>query len=148
MSRRSFKLINKEFQIPFLLFFTSVFFLNLIVVEIIIFLCFKSFREGLIENGLSSDSVVFSFLKLFEANMQNYTFLIGLICLLITFFGGYYISHRIVGPIYRILKTLKKIQDSGDYAEVEVREKDFFKDLAKEITRALLVMNKGKEPRE
>ena len=67
---------------------------------------------------------------------------VAIIC--VSLFYSIMITHRIAGPLHSILKTLKKINNSGEMTKVSLRDGDFFQDLADEVNQALETVAKKK----
>ena len=45
-------------------------------------------------------------------------------------FLGLIISHRVFGPIYRLVKHMENFRETGSTEELKLREGDYFKDVA------------------
>ena len=58
---------------------------------------------------------------------------IQIIISFISFCAFLFISHRIAGPVYKMLVTLKKLNNKEDVELITLRKGDNFKDLANEI---------------
>lgn len=129
-SKRRFKLINPAFQVPFLLFFTSAFLLNFVAFKMVVFFTFKKFSQDLLDAGLTSSSVVFDFLRTQEANLDTVIYITTFMGTMLTLVGGYYISHRIAGPIYRVSQDLNRMLESNEFKEIRLRKGDCFPELA------------------
>lgn len=140
LNQRSIKFINPGFQIPFLMFFTSIFLLNLVILKTFVFFAFKNFSHKLIEAGLPAGSVVFSFLQTQKDEINTAIYITTLIGTLVTIAGGYFISHRIAGPIYRIRKDILQILQSGKKQKIKLRTGDYFPELADAVNE--LITNK------
>lgn len=88
--------------------------------------------------GFSADHVYFLFLQEQE-RIKFWMFLAT--SGLITFIGtviGIRFSHRLAGPIFRLKKEMRRLNDGEKIEEVNLRDADFFKELADEFNALTL----------
>lgn len=70
---------------------------------------------------------------------------IGLLMLVLIIFVFYLeirFLHRVVGPLYRIEKTLKEIVEGKKVEPIKLRKKDFLKSLADTVNKVIEYVNK------
>ncbi len=123
-------LINPKFQL------TLIGYITLLLVVVIGILWgantyFFNFFWGIGKNAhLSQNHVYFQFLK-DEHILMNRIFLyvsFSVALLMGTF--GFFISHKIAGPIYKFCEHIKNYKKTGKFIEVKFRKGDFFHELA------------------
>jgi methyl-accepting chemotaxis protein len=68
-----------------------------------------------------------------------------LLLIILVFYLEVRFLHRIVGPLYRIEKTLKEISEGKDVEPIKLRKKDFYKTLADEVNKVIEYINKLKK---
>lgn len=90
------------------------------------------------ELGFEPDHVYFMFLKE-QQRIKFWTFLAtaGIISVVGTFIGIRF-SHRIAGPIFRLKKELRRINNGEKIQEVNLRNADFFMEMAEEFNAMTL----------
>ena len=97
--------------------------------------------------GFTPDHVYFMFLKE-QQKIKFMAFLCtsGIITVVASLLGARF-SHRLAGPIFRLRKELRSINNDEKIGEVNLRDADFFKDLAEEFNTMTLKfgMRKTKE---
>lgn len=83
--------------------------------------------------GFTPDHVYFLFLKE-QQRIKFWAFLwtSGIITIVGTFIGIRF-SHRLAGPIFRLKKELRRINDGEKIEEVNLRDADFFTEMADEF---------------
>lgn len=137
-TRRKVLLINRKFQIKYLL---QTILLSLSVITIFFFvirLNIASFRSSAISSGLNPDHIIFETLNRLQASLDVY-FIFGSIMVIIVVLGfGLFMSNQVAGPVHHIVTHLRKIR-SGETApsEIKFRKNDFFQELADEINKSI-----------
>lgn len=135
MSKRKILLINPKFQLSFMAHMAVM---ALFVVGVIFFanqLFFNEFHQQGRALGLPPEHVFYQFLNEQQRTM-NWIF--GL-----TAFGvtgvisvmGLYLSHRVAGPMYRLLRHFEASSDGEKAAQVKFRERDYFQEVAEACNR-------------
>lgn len=92
--------------------------------------------------GYAPDSQYFSEIKELEAVTSKIYGLTVLLGILITYFGGLKLSHKIAGPIYYLNKQIKSICNNENMNGVKFRKGDFLLELQDNFN---LLMKKFRE---
>lgn len=92
--------------------------------------------EGKI-NHISQDSSYYSFIDSQSQLMYEHLFICFIVGLVISNLGLLFTSHKVVGPIYRLMKILNEIEQSGTIKPVAFRKDDFFQELTEVVNRTL-----------
>ena len=121
-------LINKRFQFSIL---TKIALIGLLI-EVIFYSSniyfFRQLENQAMLAGLAPDNVFFQFLNA-QKEMMNKIFVVStLLSLSLIFFGGFYISHRIAGPLYRLTQHLKTY-NYNNIKPVKFRKGDYFPEI-------------------
>jgi len=121
-------LINKAFQLKFVAFMVVVGLVSLVSTYLVLQGYFREFRALADASGLAPNHP-FRDLIAYQKDQMN-IFFVGLTVINITITAGFglWMSHRIAGPIYRIVQTLKSA-DSGEKKEFTTRKGDYFHEL-------------------
>jgi hypothetical protein len=128
---RSF-LINPKFQWTLIGYAAAGATLILLSIYGLISYGFHRFVEVGTVLGLPSDNVYFEFIRMQEVSFNQVILAIALAIGLVLIIGGLIISHKIAGPIHRMKKEFRKMQESEPPAlrEIQFRKGDFFPELA------------------
>jgi methyl-accepting chemotaxis protein len=128
--RRSHFLIDKDFQVSFVLKFCAVVILASFIIGGGIFYLTLNSTTVSIENTKvivkSTADFIFPSLVLMVAVVAFFSSLVLSIMALI-------ISHRIVGPLYRLRKEIEMLKEGDFTKQFQVRNRDHLKDLAKSL---------------
>jgi len=121
-------IVDKNFQLRFMGYFFSLFLLTTASIYAAIFLFFWNFKKKALNVGIPDDHVFFKYLANQKHDMD--LMFIGLLAFnLILLLGlGFWISHRIAGPIRKLRLHLETLTAASP--DIKLREKDFFKELA------------------
>lgn len=68
--------------------------------------------------------------SLFTTTMAN------ILVLVVFVYFGLLFSHRMAGPVFQITSKLARYMSTGKFEPIQLRETDFFKDLADQINKA------------
>ena len=86
--------------------------------------------------GLPKDHIYFQFLDAQQRRLQLIFLLAGATVLVLTVIVGLVLSHRVAGPIVRMIRHLERgSQNPGPASELNFRKKDYFKELATAFNR-------------
>lgn len=135
-------LIEPDFQIKFLNFITLGVVLNLflyVLSNLFVFYKLTSFAQT------ARDELNIDTLNLIESLSQDQLVILLLSSLLISAFSygvGLVMTNRAAGPLYRINKQLDEYNETGKFVKISLREKDFFKETADKINKAIERNNK------
>ncbi len=61
--------------------------------------------------------------------------------LIIIFIVGYFgliLSNRVVGPIFRLVKSMEEFEETGNYQEIRFRKNDYFKEIAVSYNKIMI----------
>ncbi len=124
-NRRKKFLIIPKFQLPLIYFVSSLFLIFSLLALGLIFYNFHEMKVLGLEIGLAHGHPFFEFIKnqqkLFVLSFSAF-FIVGVIG---TFIFILYFSHRMAGPIYKLLLFLEKDQPDGE--RIVFRKNDFLK---------------------
>lgn len=120
-------LINPAFQLKLLSYFIGLFILTTISLYSTTFLFFWNLKQKGLRVGIPEGHVYYQFLENQKHDLD--LLFIGLVAInfLILISVGFIISHRIAGPIHKVKKFL---HDPEAHERLQMREGDFFKELA------------------
>ncbi|MFW7381561.1 MAG: HAMP domain-containing protein [Oligoflexus sp.] len=127
--RRNY-LINRPFQIRFILYSIGIALLAVFAVYLTANYFFWSFQEKGREIGLSEGHVFFAFIEQQRAYMNqlllglSFFFVFGLT------FWGLILSHRVCGPLFRLHKHMWCVAKGEAIPPLAFRDKDFFQELS------------------
>lgn len=130
---RKVLLILPQFQLKFLRF--------LLLMVVLVCLLFTASMFGFVEYwkhvgvnaGLPENSVFFDFL---EQMRMSLGYILGgtlLLTAVVILAIGVYVSHRIAGPIYNILKYFKDMKTNGWVRPLSFRTDDYFPELTESL---------------
>ncbi len=129
MRRKKF-LLDKSFQLTVIGYFLIVAFITAAIHFAFVQLMFKGFLSEGIRLGLPEGHAYFSFIKMQQGEFIWYSLIsTGLLTIVLSLMG-LFLSHRIVGPIYKMRKYMKKEAGSSERPPLEFRKRDFFIGLA------------------
>ncbi len=136
-NRRKKLLVYPEFQKKYLLH-TAVISSGVIL---ILYGLLKYNLNGVIQTalnkGLNPSHLIFQYLN---DQKQSLDIFFGFGALLSTLFilaYNTYLSNKVAGPIHRITRHLREIQEGKHPKPLRLREKDFFRELSEEINRTI-----------
>lgn len=138
-------LVDRKIQLYMILVLTALSVLPTVISFILVKLTLDTTLLSLAQAGYVThlDSIT----ELFHKHMSAFTIQMG-VMLIITIgtfsVAGLYLTHRIVGPIFRMTAHLKQIVDSGDLREVHFRKGDFFDSLQESFNNYVAFVNKEK----
>lgn len=92
--------------------------------------------------NFKSDSGYFKLLNTQKDLLTKNLIFVGLISAFLSSIISIYISHRIVGPIYRLRKYFQDAKTHGVTTPLKFRDNDYFEDLPKTINDVLFDENK------
>jgi signal transduction histidine kinase len=128
--RRKNYLIDKDFQISFISKFCAIVIFSSFVVGALVFYSTRNSTTVAIENTRvivkSTADFIFPVLILITAVVAFFSsILLSLMALII--------SHRILGPLYRLRKEIDMLKEGDFTKQFQIRNKDNLKDLAKSL---------------
>ena len=92
---------------------------------------FREFYQIADESGFPSNHPFRALIGYQKDKMQIFFIILAGINLLVITLSGIWMSHKIAGPIYRIVKSLK--EQNGE--KISTREKDYFKELPEAVNQ-------------
>lgn len=134
-NRRSVYLINPRFQYSFIIFSSIVSFLSLSV----FFLAIQFFFWRLISRGkalgIPDGHIFFRFIQDQQFNMTIVFAISAVVVLFISIIGALMLSHKVAGPIYRLVQDLKKMNSGSPMKKIKFRDGDFFMEVQDEFNQ-------------
>ena len=137
MNNRSFKLINPKIQNWFLSLIAGGALLCTVVGVTASNIFFETIKSKVVAHGISAESILVNFLSQQQYLLTITLVIAGLVTVIILTIVGYFLSHKIVGPIYRIKQCLEKYNSGDKEMVVSIRKDDFFQELPELINTAL-----------
>lgn len=136
-NKRKVYLINRQFQIRFILF--SI--LSSVIICCIFFALnwyfFWRFETVGLAIGLTPGSVFFEFLSRQQVFLNTIFFVGAGVTLLVLVFMGLIFSHRIAGPLYRLNNHMSDVAKGETNSNISFRKKDYFPELADSLNLLL-----------
>ncbi|MCX5708008.1 MAG: methyl-accepting chemotaxis protein [Candidatus Omnitrophica bacterium] len=129
--RRGHYLIDKNFQIGFIIRFCGIVITTSLGIGILVFYLTQNSTTVAIENTkVIVKSTADFILPVLTLTVVVITFFSSLVLSLMALI----ISHRIVGPLYRLRKEIDMLKEGDFTAQFRVRNKDNLKDLASSLS--------------
>ena len=130
--KRKSYLIDPKFQVRFSLYLGLLMFLSNAFFSAVVWMRYDH-TLTLLESGLVSVAEM-------EGMRERFLYLLSgtLVCgsLLVTL-AGFFFSHRIAGPIYRLKKYLTRVREENYTDELDFREGDYFPEIAGEVNKTV-----------
>ena len=134
-------LINKEFQLTFIIFNGLLLTLLTAGYGIAIYLFFEKFYHLGYENGLDSSHIFFQFISNQRLEIFIFFSVTYIISLLLFLYISFKISHRVAGPLYRLNEHLKAINATGKLEEINFRKGDYFTEIQDNFNKVVKRIN-------
>lgn len=128
--RRKVYLINKNFQIKFLIYSIFISLVTITVFYLMIYSFYEYGRQLGLEMGFPPGHIWFRFIDERQIDMGSFFLITSIIVFVFIVISGIWYSHKIAGPIYRISTQLKTISLDRLINKLSFRKYDFFLDLA------------------
>lgn len=79
--------------------------------------------------GYSADHVFFQFLNKQQQSLSLYLGISFAVAILVFFVLGFYFSHKVAGPLYRMRKSLQDMAANNTLVPITFRQGDYFQDV-------------------
>ena len=139
---RKIILINPRFQYGivgyFSIFFFILFFAFVGIVNFFFYITEESFLKELPNNN-----IFFEILNEQQIILNAFFIVFALFLIVLMVLGGFYLSHRIAGPIYRFKKCVDE-QDVDNLKDITFRDNDYFPELAESFNDLIKKINDKK----
>lgn len=145
--RRNY-LINRSFQIRFILYTVGVSLMAVLAVYLTANYFFWSFQEKGREIGLGEGHVFFTFLEQQQAYMNQLLLGLSFFFILGLSFWGLILSHRVAGPLHRLNKHMWSVARGEVTDPLVFREKDFFQELSSAYNAQYEYLKYGRDPKK
>lgn len=129
-NKRKVLLILPNFQLKFLRFLILMVVLVCLLFYTSVFGFIYYWKTVGISAGLSENSVFFDFLEQMKISLGYILSGTLLMTAIIILTIGLYMSHKIAGPIYNMLKYFKEIKSQGWIKPLSFRNDDYFSELS------------------
>lgn len=131
MNNRKVKslLINKEFQLTFIILNGVLLTLLTLGYALAIYLFFDNFFTLGLENGLSEDHIFFQFISKQRTDIFIFFTITYISSLILFLYISFKISHKVAGPLYRLNEHLKEVVETGSLKEIKFRKGDYFMEI-------------------
>ncbi len=134
---RSNILINPRFQLSIINYVALLFIFVIAVFYILNIVFYYLLKQKGVDAGLLASSEYFLFLnKVAKLITISFVF-VSFISLIVIYYFGLRLSHRIAGPIYKIDMKLDEMIETNTFQEIKLRNDDYFQDTAKKINDLL-----------
>lgn len=136
--KRTKFIINPAFQWRFIIFMTGV---ALIILSISYFsnqFFFNEFDKLADQLQFPTEHPYREFLSIQKEKLHSVFATAAIITMFFMVIASAYYSHKIAGPIYRIIKSLNEITETKNKKEIIIREDDFFQELPEAINKAFI----------
>jgi hypothetical protein len=130
---RSEILISPKFQLSVINYVVILFTFVLIVFYLVNLLFIYTLKQKGLAAGLPLESEYFYFLDKSFHLMSIFYLASSLVLLIVIYFFGLRLSHRIAGPLYKIDKTIDSVINEGNEQTITLRKNDYFKEHAEKI---------------
>lgn len=136
-NQRKIILINKKFQLKICFILGSLVILSTLIYPFAIYDLFLRFEQFITKDGIDL------------INQRNdlilYLIIVQAVFSLIMFFIILLISHRIAGPMYKLVNYLRDIRDGKDADKLTFRDGDYFPEVADEINKTISYLKSNNE---
>jgi len=122
-------LLNPSFQLKFITYFLGFYLSTIVIILIAINFFFFKFQKMGVEANLPQKHIFFVFIHDQQLQLNFLIGIVSFIAIILVAVGGIFLSHKIVGPIYRFCSDLKKM-DKTNIREIHFRKNDFFDEIA------------------
>lgn len=138
--KRKIYLINKDFQIRFIIY-TII--LAVITIASFYGMITYFFQESVnlgIQAGFPEGHVYFRFIEGSKTDMNSYFIIASLLVFLLIFVSGVLFSHKIAGPLYRMNSYLRSLSVEEIVKPLKFRNKDFFQEVANSYNKRIMFL--------
>lgn len=140
--RRRKMIINKTFQYQVILQAVIISCVLVAINALMYVLMIREVEYFLMQRLGSSTEIVMELSHLLQGRFVLYLMLIIIFAFSVIVIGSLVLSHRVAGPIYKVLETLSKIKNhQGNIDPVKFRHGDFFPELEKSLNELLKEAN-------
>lgn len=125
-NKRKFKLINPHLQKWFIFIIIIGLLISTVTSIAVSNFVIESTKNEVLLYGINKDSVLISFLTNQQYMLSISILVVGIVLIVVLSIYGYFLSHRIAGPIYSIQKSLEKYNGNEADLIFHLRKDDFF----------------------
>lgn len=131
--------IIPEFQVSIVKYFAFLFLLVGLVNISSVFFFFYTFKNHGLAVGLSANHTFYRFIQTQEQLLYTFMGIALAVCLLILIIGGFMLSHKVAGPLYRLREHMKNFNKAeSDLTRVKFRKGDYFEDIQDEFNKLVI----------
>jgi hypothetical protein len=134
--RKNF-LINRSFQLKFVGFMILVGLLTLGSTYAVIFQYFEELQKLATDSGLAENHPFLNLIHFQKEKLDTFFGYLSAINLMIIAISGIWMSHRIAGPIYRVVKWISDPYSINSDSKISFRKNDYFQELAEAVNRLI-----------
>lgn len=134
--KRTKFIINPEFQWRFIIYMTGIALIILAISYLSNQFFFNEFEKLADQMHFPPEHPYREFLNIQKTKLHSIFATAAAITIFFMVIASAYYSHRIAGPIYRIIKSLNEISATRVVKDIVIREDDFFQELPDAINRA------------
>lgn len=142
-NRRKVFLINPRLQYSFLGFSLLMSLVSIAVFYLATLYLFWNFEQTGYSVGIPEGHIFFRFIADQRSMMNTILLIAAPVITFVTCYIGIKLSHRVAGPVYRMIKHLEEMNDKQEMKEVKFRENDYFMELQDEFNKFIKSKNKS-----
>ena len=120
-------LIEPNFQIQLMSYFVGLFIFAVASLYFVNFYFFWTLKEKATAVGIPLQHVFFTYLNDQKRVLDTLFFILAFFNLLVLAVVGFFVSHRIAGPYYKIKKHLQGL--NSESPDLRLRKNDFLKEI-------------------
>jgi methyl-accepting chemotaxis protein len=141
-NRRKIFLINPKLQYNFIGFSLLMSLISIAIFYLATIYLFWRFEQTGYNVGIPEGHIFFRFIKDQRSMMDIILLVAAPIISIVCCYINIKLSHRVAGPIYRMIEHLKVINASNELNEVKFRENDYFMELQDEFNKFIKTVEK------
>ena len=130
-------LIYPHFQVKLIIANLLLIFGIILAVGIQVHSTFNHLKEMGNEVGLAQSHPYFEFVSYQSNLINNGLLVVFIISAIISTVIIFYLSHRVAGPIVRLIRFFKDLRSTGEIQPLKFRKNDYFTELTSEVNTAL-----------
>lgn len=144
--RRKF-LINNRFQLELIFYFLAFYTVTLVAIYLLMWKTLGAVVDEAARVMPHSREALLLLQTNYGPALSRVYLMFGITGAAFTFMGGVMISHRAVGPLFRLRRILAQAAQGDVTEKIECRKDDYFQDLFVELSKLLSAVGKTKPDR-
>ncbi len=136
-AKRKIILINPEFQLKIIATIASFFLCILGLFYSMNWYFFYQLKQTGIKAGIPIESEYFTFISNSSHQFNIFFLSTSLLAILIIYYFGLLLSHRIAGPLFKINKSIDEMIKTKKIVKISLRKNDYFPEHAHKLNELL-----------